>query len=146
MLRCLVAFLFLILTSSFFFACNSIKHNQKGVETAMSHYNHFIQKMDIDSIALLFSPDGDLGNVAYGRDSIRNFLSKFKDFKVLSQTSTTKSIKMNKDSTVQEGIYYQKTIVPKNDTVKVSGTFTATWVHSDNGWQLKRMLTKPIPH
>jgi hypothetical protein len=100
--------------------------------------------MDTDSIALLFNPDGNLGNVASGRDSIRNFLSRFKDFKVLSQASSTKSITINRDSAVQQGDYHQTTIISKNDTVKVNGTFTATWIHSKSQWHLKRMLTKPV--
>jgi hypothetical protein len=144
MLRYALAFLILFFISSILFSCNTTKKNEKGVESAMNLYNHYIQKMEPDSIALLFTTDGNLGNIASGRDSIRNFLSNFKDFKVLSQTSITKLIKINRDSTVQQGDYHQTTIIPKNDTVKVSGTFTATWVHSKSGWHLKRMLTKPV--
>ncbi|HSV10436.1 MAG TPA: nuclear transport factor 2 family protein [Hanamia sp.] len=144
MLRYALAFLILFFISSILFSCNTSKENEKGVESAMNLYNHYIQKMEPDSIALLFTTDGNLGNIASGRDSIRNFLSNFKDFKVLSQTSITKLIKINRDSTVQQGDYHQTTIIPKNDTVKVSGTFTATWIHSKSGWHLKRMLTKPV--
>jgi hypothetical protein len=111
----------------------------------MNQYNHYVQTMDIDSSAMLFTLDGDLGNVAHGRDSIRKFLSKFKNFKVLSQSSTTESIIIKPDSTVQKGIYHQTTIIPVNDTVKVKGEYTATWVWlSKTGWHLKRMETKPI--
>lgn len=143
MQRITSAFLVLSLVSLIIFSCNNTKRSVKAVETAMNQYNHYIQKMNVDSIAFLFTPDGNLGNLARGRDSIRNFLSKFKDFKVLSQVSTTKSIKISGDSALQQGIYQQMTIIPKNDTVKVSGIFTATWVHFENGWHLKRMLTKP---
>ncbi len=143
MLRFTHEFFILFFISTIFFSCNSTKQTEKGLETAMNQYNHYIQKMETDSIALLFTADGNLGNVALGRDSIRNFLSKFKNYKVLSQTSTTKSININHDSSVQEGIYYQTTIIPQNDTVKVSGTYRATWIHSKSGWHLKRMLTKP---
>jgi hypothetical protein len=144
MLRYALAFLILFFISSILFSCNTTQKNEKGVESAMNLYNHYIQKMEPDSIALLFTTDGNLGNIASGRDSIRNFLSNFKDFKVLSQTSITKLIKINRDSTVQQGDYHQTTIIPKNDTVKVSGTFTANWIHSKSGWHLKRMLTKPV--
>jgi hypothetical protein len=60
----------------------------------MNQYNHYIQKMDPDSIALLFTL-----------------------------------------MAIWEMLH---------ETVKVSGTFTATWVHSKSGWHLKRMLTKPV--
>jgi hypothetical protein len=144
MLRYALAFLILFFISPAFFSCNSIRQNEKGVDASMNQYNHYIQKMNLDSLALLFTPDGDLGNIAHGRDSIKAFLSKFKDFKVLSQKSITNSIKIGRDSAVQQGNYFQTTIIPKNDTVKVSGTFTATWIHSNSGWHLKRMLTKPV--
>ena len=127
------------------FSCISSRHNTQGVQSAMNQYDHYIQTMDVDSIASLYSPDGDLGNMAHGRDSIRKFLDKFKNFKVLYQTSTTKSIKSRRDSTVQKGIYHQKVIVPVNDTVTVKGEYTATWVWlHKSGWHLKRMETKPI--
>ncbi|HEY5463481.1 MAG TPA: nuclear transport factor 2 family protein [Hanamia sp.] len=136
----------IILSCTFIlFSCNASKHNKSGVQSAMTQYDHYIQKMDIDSLAMLFTPDGDLGNVAHGRDSIRKFLSKFKNFKVLSQSSTTESINVNRDLSVQKGIYHQTTIIPVNDTVTVKGEYTATWEWlSKVGWRLKRMVTKPI--
>lgn len=127
------------------FSCNTSRHNNKGVQSAMNQYDHYIQTMDVDSIALLYTPDGDLGTMAHGRDSIRKFLDKFKSFKVLSQTSTTDSINSMRDSTIQKGIYHQTVIVPVNDTVTVKGEYTATWVWlPKKGWHLKRMETKPI--
>lgn len=137
--------LIILSIASLLFSCNASKHNEKGVQSAMNQYDHYIQRMDINSLAMLFTPDGDLGNVAHGRDSIRKFLSKFKNFKVLSQSSTSESININHDSSVQKGIYYQTTIIPVNDTVKVKGEYTATWVWlSKRGWRLKRMVTNPI--
>jgi len=111
----------------------------------MKLYDHYIQTMDVDSIALLYTPEGDLGQMAHGRDSIRKFLNKFKNFKVLSQTSTTASITNMHDSTLQKGFYHQTVVIPVNDTVTVKGEYTATWVWlSKSGWHLKRMETKPM--
>jgi len=136
----LIPIVFILIVS-----CNSSRHNNKGVQSAMNQYDHYIQTMDVDSIALLFTQNGDLGAMAHGRDSIRNFLDKFKSFKVLSQTSTTDSIKSTRDSTIQKGIYHQTVIVPVNDTVTVKGEYTATWVWLPNkGWHLKKMETNPI--
>ena len=127
------------------FACNTNRHNTKGIQSVMKLYDHYIQTMDVDSIALLYTPEGDLGQMAHGRDSIRKFLDKFKNFKVLSQTSTTASITNMQDSTLQKGFYHQTVIVPVNDTVTVKGEYTATWVWlSKSGWHLKRMETKPM--
>jgi hypothetical protein len=44
------------------------------MEQAMQKYDRYILKMDVDSIALLYTPDGELGKMARGRDSIRRFL------------------------------------------------------------------------
>lgn len=137
---CLITIIFILL-----FACNASMHNKKGVRAAMNQYDHYIQTMDVDSIALLYTPDGDLGQMAHGRDSIRKFLGKFKSYKVLSQTSTTESINDMTDSTIQKGLYHQTVIVPVNDTVTVKGEYTSTWVWlKKSGWHLKRMETKPI--
>ena len=136
---------FILVIITLFFACNTNRHNNKGVQSAMILYDHYIQTMDVDSIALLYTPEGDLGQMAHGRDSIRKFLNKFNNFKVLSQTSTTTSIANMQDSALQKGFYYQTVVIPVNDTVTVKGEYTATWVWlSKSGWHLKRMETKPM--
>ncbi|HTB24214.1 MAG TPA: hypothetical protein VK711_02540 [Puia sp.] len=125
---------------------SSDKHrSRETVETAMKYYDHLILTTDADSIALLYTPDGELGNEAVGRDSIRNFLNKFKDFKVLYQTSSADSIIIREDTAILMGIYQQKTIVPPNDTVYVKGTFIEKWIwFKVNGWHIKRMDTHPF--
>ena len=126
------------------FSCNAGKHSSKSVELAMQHYDHLILKLDADSIALLFTPDGNLGNIAMGRDSIRRFLASFKNVQVLSQSSNTASIKINKDTAIQKGSYQQTDVIAGKDTVKVKGTYTATWLWlSKEGWYIKQMTTKP---
>lgn len=111
----------------------------------MKHYDRLIQKSDADSIALLYTIDGDLGNIAHGRDSIRKFLSTFKNLKVLYQSSTTESISLMGDTTVQKGTYRQIVVISRNDTVSVRGEYTATWLKvSKCRWQIKRMETRPI--
>ena len=80
------------LTITLFSACRSKEHNAESVEQAMQKYNRYILKMDVDSIAFLYTPDGELGKMARGRDSIRRFLENFKKYKVLSQVSKTNLI------------------------------------------------------
>ena len=125
--------------------CCKQQHNQKEVELAMKQYDHLIQKMDMDSIALLYTADGDLGSMAHGRDSIRKFLAGFKNMKVLSQISTSDSTTINADTALQKGFYKQTVIVSANDTVRVKGAYTATWLWvPENGWLIKKMETKPV--
>ena len=137
-----IYFLFIIIL---LVSCSTGRHNKKGVELAMKQYDHLILKLDADSIALLYAPDGDLGNIAHGRDSIRNFLLTFKNLKVLSQTSNTEFIKVSGDSSFQKGTYHQTVVVAAKDTVHVKGEYTARWIWiSQSGWHIKRMETKPI--
>jgi SnoaL-like domain len=124
-----------------FGSCTS-EHNEKSVGEAMELYDHLIQKMDTDSIALLYTPDGDLGGIALGRDSIAKFLATFKNFKVLSQSSTSKTVVINHDTAVQTGSYLQTVITPSHDTVHVKGDYVTTWQWM-NGWHIKRMRTTP---
>jgi hypothetical protein len=114
------------------------------VEQAMQNYDRYILKMDVDSIAWLYTPDGELGKMARGRDSIRRFLENFKKYKVLFQISKTNLIKVSKDTALQSGFYTQKVIVPGNDTVTVKGLFATKWIWMDStGWHIQRMETQP---
>lgn len=136
---------FFILTNLILlFSCNSSMHNKSGVETAMKYYDHLILKLDADSISMLYTSDGSLGDMAIGRDSIRKFLSAFKNVRVLSQISETKSIDIVRDTAIQKGTYTQTDIVTGKDTIKVKGEYTARWEWiRKGGWHIKRMTTKP---
>jgi hypothetical protein len=128
----------------FFTACRPKGHSTETVEQAMQKYNRYILLMDVDSIALLYTPEGELGKMAKGRDSIRRFLENFKKYKVLSQESNTNLINIHRDTALQSGLYSQKVIVPLNDTVTVKGQFSTKWIWMDStGWHIQRMETQP---
>ena len=94
---------------------------------------------------MLYTPDGNLGDIAIGRDSIKKFLTTFKNVKVLSQTSTTNSINIIHDTAIQKGSYRQIDLIVEKDTVKVKGEYTTQWQWIKNeGWHIKHMATKPI--
>lgn len=119
--------------------------NKSGVQAAMKKYDHLIQNMDIDSIALLYTVDGQMGTLAHGRGSIKKALSAFANYKVLSQSSSTTSIELKGDSAIQHGTYQQSVIVPAKDTLVVKGEYAATWLWDDKaGWLIKRMETRPL--
>ena len=120
------------------------KHEKQEIETAMLRYDQLIQKMDADSIALLYAPDGDLGDIAHGRDSIRKFLSTFTNVRVLSTSSTSDSIVFSSDTAVQTGKYTQVAVIQGKDTARLKGSYTAKWVWLPaEGWRLKKMITLP---
>ena len=138
----LVGILSLIVT--LFPACRPKARSTESVEQAMQKYNQYILKMDVDSIALLYTPDGELGKMARGRDSIRRFLENYKQYKVLSQVSKTNLISVHMDTALQSGLYTQKVIVPVNDTVSMKGLFSTKWIWMDStGWHIQRMETTP---
>lgn len=125
-------------------SCNK-KHNNDEIEAAMKNYDRQIQNMNADSIAMLFTPDGNLGDMVFGRDSIRSFLATFKNVHVLSTISTTGSIELNADSSTQVGSYQQVDIIDNKDTIHVKGSYTAKWKWiSGQGWLIKKMTTKGI--
>ena len=133
-----------ILTAMVLPACHSGKHNRDTVVQAMQQYDRLIMKLDADSISLLYTPDGRLGEIAQGRDSIKKFLSSFKNVRVLSQSSSTSSIIITGDTAIQKGGYTQTDVIAEKDTVKVKGTYTAIWLWlPKNGWHIKQMTTTP---
>ena len=139
------AFFFSLLLSIAANAAFAQYKTSAAVERAMKRYDHLILGMNADSIAQIYTPDGELGKMAKGRDSIRNFLQGFKNYRVLSQTSETHSISLEGDSAFQKGTYRQTVIIPSKDTVTVKGNFTAFWIWNPvYGWQIHRMETQPL--
>jgi ketosteroid isomerase-like protein len=133
------AFVILMIGSS----CGST-HRKKDVEVAMKKYDSLIMKMDADGIANLYTPDGDLGTMAHGRDSIKKFLSSFSNVKVLSNSSTSEQVVIQGDSSIQTGNYEQVAVVDGKDTLHLKGEFKAIWKWtSSQGWLIKKMETKP---
>jgi len=136
----------LFLNIFFLLSCNStrVSKNKTGVEAAMKKYDGLILKLDAGAISLLYTPDGNLGNIAIGRDSIKKFLSSFKNVRVLSQSSTTSSIIISGDSAVQKGSYLQTDLISEKDTVKVKGDYETVWQWiKQKGWLIKKMTTTP---
>lgn len=137
----LMIFCTIILT----YACTTSLHNKSGVETAMKKYDNLILKLDADAISLLFTLDGNLGNIAIGRDSIRKFIASFKNIKVLSQFSISNSVIIKGDSAIQKGTYKQTDLISDKDTLKVKGEFEVNWIWMKReGWLMNRMETKPV--
>jgi hypothetical protein len=127
-----------------FISCKSNSHNKSEIESAMKLYDRLLLKMDADSISMLYTPDGILADKV-GRDSIKFFLSSFKDVRVLSQSSVTSSIDIINDTAIQKGTYTQTDLISEKDTIKVKGEYVARWQwYQSTRWLMKQMTTKPI--
>ncbi len=114
------------------------------MQESITQYQRLIQKLDADSIALLYTPNGRMGEMATGRDSIRAFLSSFQNIQVLSQLSTSDSLTLNKSMALQKGIYVQTDVISHRDTITVKGEYTARWQWMDDSWHIEQMETKPL--
>lgn len=119
-------------------------HQNQEILDKMRDYDRFLVKMAVDSLSNLYGPEGALGEVAKGPDSIRKFLARFSNYRVLFNESTTDSIRMIGDTAYQVGKYHQTTILPNKDTIRVSGKFFASWDFLENGgWRIRKMSTSP---
>jgi ketosteroid isomerase-like protein len=139
------SFKFVIIVSLILLVSCSDPHNIQEIEAALNNYDRLIQKTDADSLALLYTEDGQLSNIAHGRDSIRKFFFTLKDVKVLSQSSFTESIQIDGNSAIQKGTYFQEAVAPPADTLKMRGQFMVNWEWvKEHGWLIKQMDTKPV--
>ena len=125
--------------------CSPHQGNKDELILRMKLYDHLILKTDGDSIALLYSPDGELGNAAKSRNQIRNFLYNYRHYKVLEQASSLDTVSIDGDTAFVKGIYHQKVVVPEHDTVTVKGTYASKWEWvKGERWLIKRMETHAI--
>lgn len=120
-------------------ACQS--QREMAIRSLMQRYDQLILNMDGSAIAALYLPDGRLlGENNFqvkGPQAIEEFLSSFKNVKVLSNTSTTESIVFKKDTAIQRGFYRQSALINGKDTIYPKGNFVAKWVKKPGqGWRI----------
>jgi len=104
--------------------------------------------MKADSIAQLFTENAEIGHenqkTIRGRDSIFNFLSSFKNVKMISNHDSVVSVFTKKDSATIEGIYNQSVLISGKDSMHVSGKFTANLVRNKREWLIWKMKTRSM--
>jgi len=140
-----------------FFACFliiSCANRQVEIENAMKHYDRLTFRMAGDSLADIYTSDGELGGKGMktyvGRDSIRKFLKSFDPASITLISNSTKidSLVFKGDTAVVKGSYEQKAKLAQGDTGTYNGTFTATWMKGEGDkWLIRKMYTIPTrPH
>ena len=121
------------------------------LDAALAHYAALSAAMAHDSVAALFTDDGELagGGPAplVGPAAIAAFLHTFSGYHVLHDELVADSSRIASDTAWQEGTYRQRVVVPAGDTVEVSGRFRITWRDlPKGGWKIRRMETyRPTP-
>lgn len=137
-------------TIFFFLLLVACADRQSEIKKAMHEYDQLTFRMNADSLADSYLPNGMLsgkGMKKYvGRDSIRKFLRSFNpaDIHLISNATKIESITFSGDSAIAIGNYEQKAKLSQGDTGAYTGKFTAKWMKENNRWLLASMYTTPI--
>ena len=121
-----------------------------GVAAALEHYVGFVRQMASDSIAELYTADGEL--LATGRPpivgpkAIQAFLDSFSAYHVLADSMKPATLEVRGDTALQTGTFWQLVQVPAGDTVVAHSGFEILWLRDrQSGWRVRRMGTTPPP-
>jgi ketosteroid isomerase-like protein len=119
-----------------------------SVDSALAHYTRLVARMAHDSIAALYTADGELA--APGRPpivgpvAIGDFLGSFSEYHVLAYRTTSDSVLIRGDTAYQTGQWWQEVQVPAGDTVNVKGDLSVIWLRDSTGaWRARRMSATP---
>jgi uncharacterized protein (TIGR02246 family) len=134
-------------------SCSSPKAPSRKVNVdaelrqATQRYADLVLKMDNAAIAATFTEDGALVNgpqTIRGPKAIQEFLEKFKQFHVQSETLTVQSVTGNSSYGHVLGRYDQTVQLPAGNVVEAVGSYAADWVRgADDVWRISRMITFP---
>lgn len=124
---------------------------QKAVITAMEHYTALIKQVASDSIAAMYTEDGELLEAGMaplvGPKAIREFLAQF-DGKVVVDSASTASdeVEVFGSTAYQWGSFSQVARVQNQPPAKFGGRYVARWRRTPEGqWKLTRLLMQPAP-
>lgn len=120
------------------------------VKAAMRRYDQFVLAMNAESIAAMYTQDGELidagKTVARTPTSIRAFLASFDGaVRVEENVSIIESVSVTGATAIVTGTYQQKALLLSDKrSVRVQGKFEAEWsCHPDGQWLIRRMRTQP---
>jgi ketosteroid isomerase-like protein len=135
-----------VLIACFFVAACADRRTE--IEKALKQYDRLTFKMDADSLADMYVPNGKLGGKtmksAVSRDSIRQFMKSFDPSKItlISNHVTATLIAFKGDTAVVDGSYEQKAKLG-SDTGVYTGNFASKWVKDKDRWLIATMYTTP---
>lgn len=117
------------------------------IEANYRRYDDFIVQVNGDSIASLYTPDGEMvGTGVQGPAAIAKFLRGFSNVKVESNNHVTDAITVADSLAIQWGRYRQRAKVGDQPTIDVSGRFAIEWHRmADGRWLIRRLMTLPGP-
>ena len=125
--------------------------SEKAVVAAMEHYTALIKQVASDSIAAMYTEDGELLEAGMaplvGPREIREFLAQF-DGKVVVDSASTASddVEVFGTTAYQWGSFSQVARVQDQPPAKFGGRYVARWRRTPEGhWKLTRLLMQPAP-
>ena len=120
------------------------------VEAAMRRFNRFMRVGPPDSVAAMFTTDGELyeprDEVYTGHASIRNFFAPLTvDVRLESARTTTQALELFGKSVLQWGEYVDNGGEVSRATMSYRGRFVAEWARQADGrWLLRRLMIQPL--
>ncbi|HEY7027744.1 MAG TPA: nuclear transport factor 2 family protein [Gemmatimonadales bacterium] len=124
---------------------------RQEVVAAMDHYTALIKLVASDSIAAMYTEDGELLEAGMaplvGPKAIREFLAQF-DGKVVVDSASTASddVEVFGTTAYQWGSFSQVARVQDQPPAKFGGRYVARWRRTPEGqWKLTRLLMQPAP-
>jgi len=125
--------------------------SRQAVIAAMEHYTALIRAVASDSIAAMYTEDGELLEAGMaplvGPQAIREFLAQF-DGKVVVDSASTASddVEVFGSTAYQWGSFSQVARVQDQPPAKFGGRYVARWRRTPEGqWKITRLLMQPAP-
>ena len=121
-----------------------------AVEAAMQHYVRLTRLVNSDSVAAMYTPDGEMLQARAapirGRDAIRAFLKPFDGHAIVdTATSTTEQVEVFDSTAYLWGSYHQVTRLD-GPPAAYNGRFVTRWrLEPDGNWRIARILMQPAP-
>lgn len=123
----------------------------EAVAAAMDHYVALLRRVTSDSVAAMYTPDGELLEPGMaplrGRSAIRAFLAPFDGHAVVDTALVSvEPAAVYGAIAYQWGAYHQVARLNGGPAVVFDGRFAAEWHRAGNGqWLLTRLLMQPAP-
>ena len=121
------------------------------VEAAMRRYNRFMRVGPPDSVAGMFTQDGELDEpreaVHEGRAAIRHFFAPLAsaEVRIESATTTTQALQLFGSTVLLWGEYVENAGEVGRPSVSYRGRFVAEWARQADGrWLLHRLMIQPL--
>ena len=117
----------------------------------MDHYTTMLKHVASDSVAAMFTVDGEMlqANMApiHGRAAIRAFLAPFDGHATVDSVSTsTTSLAVYGSAAYQWGTFHQVARMDGGAPGTFNGRYAAQWAKElDGQWRVVRLLMQPAP-